>query len=146
MQPEQHITDIARTIQLAVAPVFLLTALGTILGVLTNRLARVVDRARALTTQPPDAPQGSLPPNEELAILDRRRVLVNRAITFATFAALLVCLVIAFAFIGFMLGKNFGDAIAWLFLSAMASFITALLSFLREIMLTVASIRLPRAR
>jgi hypothetical protein len=39
MTPETHIVDITRVIQLAIAPVFLLTALGTIVGVLSNRLA-----------------------------------------------------------------------------------------------------------
>jgi hypothetical protein len=144
MQPEQHITDIARTIELSVAPVFLLTALGTILAVLTNRLARVVDRARVLTSLPSDAPRGSLSPEEELSILGRRRRLVNRAITAATVAALLVCLVIMLAFLGFTLKSNFGDAMAWLFVAAMTSFIAALLFFLREIVLTVSSIRLGR--
>jgi hypothetical protein len=142
MHPEQHITDIARTIELSVAPVFLLTALGTILGVLSNRLGRVVDRARVLMALQEGMVAGSLPPDEEIAILGRRRVLVNRAITFATVAALLVCLVIAFAFLGLLLGKNFGDVMAWLFIAAMASFITSLLSFLREIVLTVSTVRL----
>jgi hypothetical protein len=49
MTPESHIVDIARVIQLAIAPVFLLTALGTIVGVLSNRLARIVDRTRTLS-------------------------------------------------------------------------------------------------
>ena len=143
MHAEDQITDIARTIQLAVAPVFLLTALGTILTVLTNRLSRVVDRVRVLTERvAAHPPRSSLPPEEELAILGRRRNLVNRAIICATVAALLVCLVIAFAFIGFMLHRNFSDVMAWLFIGAMFSFIAALLLFLREIILTVSMIRL----
>ena len=142
MQPEQHITDIAGAIELSVAPVFLLTALGTILAVLTNRLARVVDRARALSNPPHDATRGPLPPADELAILSRRRRLVNRAITSATIAALLVCLVIMLAFVGFMLKRNLGDVMAWLFVAAMTAFIAALLFFLREIVLTVSTMQL----
>ena len=91
---------------------------------------------------PHEAPRGSLPPDEELSILGRRRALVNGAITAATLAALLVCLVIALAFIGFVLNRDFGDAMAWLFVAAMGAFIVALLFFLREIVLTVSSIRL----
>lgn len=145
MHPDTQLADIAHTIQLAVAPVFLLTALGTILGVLANRLARVVDRVRVLRERPVNPsvqhPRNSLAPDEELAILGRRRNLVNRAIICATLAALLVCLVIAFAFLGFMLHKNFSDVMAWLFISAIFSFIGALLFFLREIILTVSMIR-----
>jgi len=43
-----NIVDVTRLIQLAVAPVFLLTAVGTIIGVLSNRLGRAVDRSRTL--------------------------------------------------------------------------------------------------
>ena len=39
---------VAPAIELAVAPVFLLTGIGAILAVMTNRLGRVIDRARVL--------------------------------------------------------------------------------------------------
>jgi hypothetical protein len=142
--PDEHVTDIARTIQLAVAPVFLLTALGTLLSVLTSRLARVVDRARVLAARAVDAPRGSLTPEDELVILNRRRELVNQAITCATIAALLVCLVIASAFVAFMLERDLSVLMASLFIGAMAAFIAALLLFLREIVLTVSSLRITR--
>jgi hypothetical protein len=144
MNPDDQLADIARTIQLAVAPVFLLTALGTIISVLTTRLSRVVDRSRVLSaridaTDTADRPRASLAPVVELEILARRRVLVNRAITCATIAALLVCLVVLLAFLGFMLHQNFSRVIASLFIGAMAMFISALLFFLREIVLTSAT-------
>jgi hypothetical protein len=146
MGADDQLADIARTIQLAVAPVFLLTALGTIISVLTTRLSRVVDRSRVLSarvdatdTAASGRPRTSLPPVLELEILARRRVLVNRAITCATIAALLVCLVVLLAFLGFMLHQNFSRVIASLFIGAMAMFISALLFFLREIVLTSAT-------
>jgi hypothetical protein len=147
MGPDDQLADIARTIQLAVAPVFLLTALGTILGVLANRLSRVVDRTRVLqaridaTANARDFVRTSLPPQTELEILFRRRTLVNRAITCATVAALLVCTVVLLAFLGFILHQNFSRAIAMLFIGAMVMFIAALTYFLREIILTVRSVR-----
>jgi hypothetical protein len=146
MGSDDQLADIARTIQLAVAPVFLLTALGTIISVLTTRLSRVVDRSRVLSaridatdTASSDRPRTSLVPVVELEILARRRVLVNRAIFCATIAALLVCLVVLLAFLGFMLHQNFSRVIASLFIGAMAMFISALLFFLREIVLTSAT-------
>ena len=45
---ESHITDIARVIQQAIAPVFLLTAISTLIMALNNRLGRVIDRRRVL--------------------------------------------------------------------------------------------------
>lgn len=150
MGPDDQLADIARTIQLAVAPVFLLTALGTIIGVLTTRLSRVVDRTRVLTARvtstasSTDVLGTSLPPQQELAILGRRRILVNRAITCATIAALLVCLVVLLAFLGFMLHQNFSKLIAMLFITAMTMFIAALMFFLREIIVTVSTMPTPR--
>src|SRR5260221_14751547 len=47
MNPD-NVIDVTRLIQLAVAPVFLLTAVGTIIGVLSNRLGSAVHRTRTL--------------------------------------------------------------------------------------------------
>ena len=48
MTQDSGITGIAHVIQLSVAPVFLLSGIGAMLAVMTNRVARVIDRARAL--------------------------------------------------------------------------------------------------
>jgi hypothetical protein len=137
--PAEPLTDLARTIQLAVAPVFLLTALGTVLSVLSARLGRIVDRVRQL------AAREQLPQLQaELAALARRRELINYAITSAVIAALQVCLLISAAFVGFMLHRNFSLFIAGLFIGAMGAFILSLLLFLREILMAVGSNRLQR--
>ena len=46
---ETHITDIAHVIQLSVAPVFLLTAISTLIGAMNTRLGRIIDRRRVIT-------------------------------------------------------------------------------------------------
>lgn len=138
MTAEPHVADIARVIQLAVAPVFLLTALGTLLAVLGTRLGRIVDRSRVLLDRLPGIPDASRAElREELALLWRRRHLVNLAITSATVAALFVCLLISWMFIGFMLRRDFSLLVALLFVFAMGAFVVALLLFLREILLAV---------
>lgn len=144
------LADLARTIQLAVAPVFLLTALGTVLSVLSTRLGRIVDRARLLSARINTGlgDEAVKEHDEELRLLAKRRSVMNYAITAATLAALQVCILIAVAFIGFMLHRNFSLVIAWLFIGAMAAFILALVLFLREVLLAVASSRtrpIPRA-
>lgn len=140
MPSDALLTDLAKTIQLAVAPVFLLTALGTILGVLSTRLGRIVDRARFLAVSSGQSlPEDQALRLSELRCLHRRRWLINYAVTSATLAALQVCLLIAVAFIGFMLHRNFSFVIASLFIGAMAAFVLALVLFLREILLAVSS-------
>ncbi len=143
MPTDASLTDLARTIQLAVAPVFLLTALGTLLSVLSARLGRIIDRARILSGRKQQPDEAARTEHDlELALLPRRRWLINYAITSAVVAALQVCLLICVAFIGFMLHQNFSLLIAGLFIGAMAAFILALILFLREILLAVASMRL----
>lgn len=138
MASDAVLEDLAHTIQLAVAPVFLLTALGTILSVLSARLGRIVDRARALTALSAQAdPDGARA--FELKGLAQRRRLINSAITFATLAALLVCVLIALAFIAFMLNRNFSFVIATLFIAAMSAFVAALGFFLSEVLVAVKS-------
>jgi len=140
---DQTITDISHVIQLSVAPVFLLTSIGTILGVLSTRLARIVDRARAIGERLEDASEDKTALiHAEMRTLAKRRHLVNLAITAGTTAALLVCVSIATVFLGAMMKANVTMTVASLFILAMAAFVAALVSFLREILLAVRSLDL----
>ena len=139
---EPHVSDIVRIIQLVVAPVFLLTAVGTIIMALNVRLGRAVDRRRVLEVK-----LGSLANNEveaardELAQIARRIRYVYLSIRFAVLSAIFVCLLIAGAFIGALLSAEMSRTIAGLFVAAMLALIASLLLFLREIFLAVASPR-----
>ncbi len=143
MPPESPIFNVTRVIQLAVAPVFLLTALGTLLGVFSTRLGRIVDRWRKLLERLPSAPPARAAElQSELDLLRLRRKLVNTAITFAIAAALLVCILIATAFVGSVLQWDFSHTVAGLFIAVMVAFIGALLSFLSEVLIAVGSVRI----
>jgi hypothetical protein len=143
MPPDSPLSAVARVIQLSVAPVFLLTALGTMLSVFSNRLGRIVDRGRVLLDRLPGlAEERRASVQAELDRLARRRHLVNLAITFATAAALLVCVLIAAAFVGSMLRSDFSHLVAGLFIGAMVAFIGALLTFLSEVLVAVRTVRL----
>jgi len=139
----QTISDISHVIQLSVAPVFLLTSIGTILGVLSTRLARIVDRARALKDLLEKAPERRHRAiHDEMHTLARRRRYINLAITCGTTAALLVCVSIAVVFLGAVLKVGIAVPVASLFILAMAAFVAALVFFLREILLAVRSLHL----
>lgn len=141
MQALTDITSIAHVIQLAVAPVFLLTGVGAILSVLVNRLGRVVDRYRVLERAHPEAQAPALAViDTEMAALKRRARLIHWAIGFCTGCALLVCVVIATLFVGSIAGAGMPGAIAALFVAAMLSLVVGLLCFLREIALATGSI------
>jgi len=141
MPAETHISDITHTIQLAVAPVFLLTALGTTLSVLVTRLGRIVDRARRVEARL-DTDEGTRATTAtELQGLSHRAHLIHWALTAGTTAALLVCLLIAVAFVGYLFEFHIGAALAVLFILAMAAYVFALLCFLREVFLAIGSLR-----
>lgn len=135
---ETHITDIAHVIQLSVAPVFLLTAISTLIAGMNTRLGRIIDRRRVVT----DALQNKAATpsdTEELVLLARRRHLIYLAILFAVVAALLVCFVVAGAFLGALISADLSRLVAGLFILAMGSMIAALSLFLREIYLAVST-------
>src|SRR5574341_74778 len=143
MQPETQVTVIADVIRLAVAPVFLLSGIGAMLAVLTNRLGRVIDRARLLESQLASLKgRGKTEAQENLRRLSRRARLINIAITLCTTCALLVCAVIAALFIGAFLSIDLAGLIGAVFIAAMLSLIGGLLSFLREIYIATRSLRI----
>lgn len=135
------ISDIVHVIQLSVAPVFLLTGVATLLNVLTNRLARIIDRGRVLEQAFLGANDGETHEMRiELAVLSRRAKVVNVAISLGTSSALLVCVVIATLFLGAYFAIDVRGAVAALFVLATVSLIGSLITFLREILLAVGSL------
>jgi hypothetical protein len=141
LQSLTDITDVAHVIQLAVAPVFLLTGVGAILTVLVNRLARVVDRFRTLEKLLPAAGDDARSSAEaEMATLEIRARMVHWAIGLCTSSALFVCIVIATLFVGSITGVKTPGIIAVLFIAAMLALVVGLLCFLREIALAKGSI------
>jgi Protein of unknown function (DUF2721) len=140
----QALNDIAHVIQLAIAPVFLLTAIGTVLNVLAGRLTRAVDRRRVLVAALPrlDVDAAELA-RAEIAFEVRRIRLVYIAISMAVLSALLVCLLIQLAFIDAFIALDLAKVVAALFVLAMAALIASLTVFMREIFLSVNSPRAP---
>ena len=137
-----NIIDVTRLIQLAVAPVFLLTAVGTIIGVLSNRIGRAVDRSRTLEDRLRQLqPEGQKAARAELDLLSRRVRLVYGSIVLSVICALFVGLLIAVAFVDAFIAIDMSRFIGLLFIAAMIAFISSLLVFLREIFLAVSSAR-----
>lgn len=140
--PLSNLGDIAHVIQLAIAPVFLLTGVGTLLAVLSNRLGRAVDRSRVLENLVPDLAGEALAlAQAEMVLISRRSRLIYGAIVLAVTCALLICVLIAVAFIDAFLTMNLAKVMGALFVLAMLALIASLAAFLREIFLAVDSTR-----
>ncbi|MFM9911903.1 MAG: DUF2721 domain-containing protein [Methylophilaceae bacterium] len=142
MQTAVNVINIASVIQQAVAPVFLLTGVSAILGVLAGRLARVIDRFRLLKESGCDTQDTRY---TEMQKLQRRAHWIHWAISLCTISLLLVCLVIGTLFVGVEMSMNPFHLVSLLFISAMLSLIAGLLCFLREISLATTVIEMPES-
>jgi hypothetical protein len=147
MSPADSTPVIAHAIQLAIAPVFLLTGIAALLGVMANRLARIIDRARYYeqTWEKLDD-RARVAARAELANLERRRHLASWAINFCTSAALLVCIVIAALFIEAFFSADLKWLAGVLFIGAMIALIGGLGCFLREVYVATHTVRVMSAR
>jgi hypothetical protein len=129
-----HISNIAEVIQLAVAPVFLLTGVGATLNVLATRIGRIIDRARIMEEQLATAgPEAAVELHARLAVLSKRATLISRALGLSVTCGLLVSLVVAALFVSSSLKLDLATPIAIAFVGALLSLVTALLFFLREV-------------
>ncbi len=136
------VTDIARTIQLAVAPVFLLAGIGAFMNVIAGRLNRVVDRSRFLERLHPDTVGEEHDRHvRELRLLDRRITLASNAIFLCVASAITVCFVVTLLFVAEMANLNYGASVSILFVLAMALLASGLILFLIETRVAVGGIR-----
>lgn len=135
-----NIHEVSIAIRDAVAPVFLLTGIGSILAVMTNRLGRAIDRARILNEMQPEKRHKF---RDELNIIVRRTKWLRRAIALATLGALSVCISIATLFIGVEMHVNMSHIVLISFITSMFSVIFGLLCFLREVLLATQEVIVP---
>jgi len=142
VQGGSQLDSVVHFIQLAIAPVFLLTAIGAMLGTMTNRIARIVDRARELEQRLKHVPEERSPDHRELHVLGRRARLINMAITFTVLSALLVCVSIGGLFLGAYWQRSLTTLVAWIFGLALIALIIGLGLFLREIYVATATLRI----
>ena len=134
--------DIAHVVQSSVAPVFLLTGVAATLGVLSNRLARVVDRARVLETRLDSQPTYRAPILADLKVLARRARYIYAAISMCAIAALLVALVVVSLFANAFFASELSVLIALLFVGSMVCLSAAYIAFFIEVRIAMVALRI----
>jgi hypothetical protein len=141
------LNTVTHGIQLAVAPVFLLTAVAGMIGSVAGRLARIIDRARVLEgridASPDDNPM--LGEFKELGYLRTRGRLVNVCIALLTFCAILIGLTIMALFLGETTAIQSFRVATVLFLTGVSCFLLALLCFLAETVIATQVLKFRRA-
>jgi CBS domain containing-hemolysin-like protein len=136
--------DVAHLIQVALTPIFLISAIGVTLNVLTSRLARIVDRARSMESElcRPDYQAGGRDLHMALGVLARRAHYINAAITMITLSALFIALVVVMLFVNAFAHWELSAFIAIMFILSMLSFAAALTSFLIEVRIATTTLRI----
>jgi hypothetical protein len=129
----------AHMVQLALTPVFLLSATATLLNVFAARLARIADRVHSLSHENPDPTRDQL-----LGMLRQRSRVLEIAVTLSALSGGLTCVAVLLLFLDEVRGTaaaqllfiSFGGAIV-LTMAALAAFVTEVLLAARVIRLTV---------
>ena len=144
----ENLATVTHGIQLAVAPVFLLTAVAAMIGTVAGRLARIIDRARILEQKIDAAPASDtmLPAFAELKRLQQRGRLANVSIGLLTFCAILIGLTIVALFIGETTEIQIFRLATVSFLAGVVCFLLALLGFLTETLLATRVLKFRRAK
>jgi hypothetical protein len=131
------IHDVSLAIRDAVAPVFLLTGIGSILGVLVNRLSRSIDRARLINAM---SDEQFFQFADELDIIVQRTKWMRWSVGLFIFAGLCVAVSIASVFISVGWQLTLTNFVLITFITAMCSLTIGLLCFLREIILAAKEV------
>lgn len=142
-QSPPEVEALTRVIQAAIGPVVLISGVGLLLLTMTNRLGRIVDRARSLVRELPNANEFTrLRTQAQLQILAKRARLVRLAVTLASACVLLVGVLIAVLFTGALLHMELGTVAAALFVLCMATLVGSMAAFIREVHLSLHALEL----
>jgi len=144
MQIDLQTENVAKLIQLALGPVFLISGVGITLSMLTQRLARIVDRARTLEEQRERTSDDHQLKriDKDLRAIWRRTRYINSAIALATISALLTALVVTLLFASEFTPLGVGVVIAIMFVASMVSLSTAFIMFLFEVRIATNTLRI----
>ena len=135
------LATVAETIQIAIAPVFLLAGIAGLLNVLVGRMARVVDRARKIEQLHPVSTGREHERHVwELRLIDRRLAIINTAIALCVASAVAICLVVALLFVAELAHVDIGGLVALLFIGSMLLLTAGLIAFLVEVRLSIRAV------
>ena len=136
--------NVAHIIQLALGPVFLLSGVGITLSMLTQRLSRIVDRARTLEDRrEATSNEAKLKQiDRDLRVILRRSRYINSAIALSTTSALLTALVVTLLFASAFTPMSVGGVIAVMFVASLLCLSTAFLMFLIEVRIATNTLRI----
>lgn len=136
------IKELIPVLQTAIGPVILISGVGLLLLSMTNRLSRIIERARNLLEKSESAggpPRGRL--LTQIDILWEQARLIRMAILFASISVLCAALLIIALFITALFGLEDAWLISIIFVACMLSLIASLIAFITDINNSLSAFR-----
>jgi hypothetical protein len=135
--------EIAPVLQIALGPVILISGIGLILLSMTNRLGRLIDRSRLLST----AQRTAMGEERELVeaqieVLSTRAIYMRRAIVLAVVSLLFAAVLVVTLFLAAVLRWEAVIVVVVLFACCMISLIASLIAFLQDVNHSLTAIKL----
>lgn len=139
----QSVEYLVPIIQTAVGPVILISGLGLLLLTMTNRLGRIIDRSRSLSSEL-DSPDAVLCERVslEIDILWSRARLIRVAIILASFSCLFASLLVIVLFLSPLVLLDLPLLLSFLFISSMICLICSLVFFLLDVNRTLMALKI----
>lgn len=133
--------EIVKVIQSSLTPIFLLTAVASLLSVFTTRLARISDQVHTLAEIQTEDEAENRRIEKRLAYLRRRTHALDVAVILGAFAGACTCGTVLALFLGLLRARATVTVLFVLFGIAIIATIGALSAFLVEVMLASRGIR-----
>ena len=140
-------SELIPTLQISISPVILISGIGLLLLSMTNRLGRVIDRARQIAVARRQAESDSEKRIEEqFQMLIRRATLLRRSIILAVVSVLVAALLIITLFVTALSRSDIGWPVVVLFTFAMITLIASLVIFIQDLNLSLEALKLDTMR
>lgn len=141
--PTISLRDLLPILQVAIGPVILISGVGLLLVVMTNRFGRIIDRVRQLSHDLRAADSGDKKRIvSQLQILSRRARIVRSAIALAAISVLLAALLIIVLFLTALLNLGIVSLISGLFIACLFCLIISLILFIVDVNISLVAVRL----
>jgi hypothetical protein len=138
----RQLTDIIPYLQTAIGPVILISGVGMLLLVMTNRFGRIVDRSRQLVEELAEADAAdAVLVRQQIRILFLRARVLRLAIALASGSMLLAALLIVTIFVSALAGWHAGGPVVVQFIGSLLSLIGSIVAFLYDINVSLAAVR-----
>jgi hypothetical protein len=135
--------ELIPVLQVAIGPVILISGVGMLLLMMTNRLGRTIDRSRQLVALLRNCDEIERQRSKaQLEILWQRARILQKAIALAATSALLAALLIIVTFFSVLMRWELGWLISVIFVGCLLAVIGSLVYFLRDINKTLRALQL----